>query len=68
MIRNDDQLQKAKEAARNLEMILEQARKTHRPTEYKAMSQPILLELQRRESEILEYLSYPDQQASAAGI
>jgi len=66
MIRNDEQLQKAKEAARNLELILEKARKTHSPSEYKAMSEPILIELQRRESEIIEYLSSPEPQAAAA--
>lgn len=65
MIRNDEQLQKAKEAVRNLETFLEEARRTHPPSDYKAMSGPILLELQQRGSEILEYLSYPDQQAAA---
>ena len=64
MIKNDKQLQKAKEAARNLELILGKARKTHSPSEYKAMSEPILIELQRRESEILERPSYPEPRAA----
>lgn len=57
MIKNDEQLQKAKESVRNLELILEKARKTHSPSEYKAMSEPILIELQQRENEIIQYLS-----------
>ena len=65
MIRNDEQLQKAKEAVRNLELVLEKARKTHGLSDYKAMSESILLELQRRESEIFEYLSYPEKKTAA---
>jgi hypothetical protein len=62
MIRNDEQLKKAKEAVKNLELILEKARKVHSPSEYKAMSEPVLLELQQRESEILQYLSLTESQ------
>jgi hypothetical protein len=62
MIKNDKQLKKAKEAARNLEVILEKARKVHSPLEYKAMSEPILLELQKRENEIILYLSVTESQ------
>ena len=57
MIKNDEQLKKAQEAIRNLETILEKARKVHTPSEYKAMSEPILIELQQREFEIIQYLS-----------
>jgi len=57
MIKNDEQLKKAKEAVRNLETILEKARKVHNPSEYKALSEPLLIELQQRESEIIQYLS-----------
>ncbi len=57
MIKNDEQLKKAKEAVRNLETILEKARKVHAPSEYKALSEPLLIELQQRESEIIQYLS-----------
>lgn len=60
MIKNDDELMKAKEAVRNLEQVLEKARKVHPPFEYKAMSEPILLELQQRESEIIQYLSFAE--------
>jgi len=62
MIKNDKQLKKAKEAARNLEVILEKARKVHSPLKYKAMSEPILLELQKRENEIILYLSVTESQ------
>ncbi len=62
MIRNDEQLKKAKEAVQNLEHILEEARKVHSPSEYKAMSEPILLELQQRENEIIQYLSITESQ------
>ena len=65
MIRNDRQLKKAQETARNLQLVLEQARKTHDVPEYAAMSKPILLELQQRETEILRYLSLTETQASA---
>ncbi|MCP4134544.1 MAG: hypothetical protein GY754_26455 [bacterium] len=63
MIKNDEQLRKAKEAVGNLELILERARKVHTADEYKAMSEPILLELQQRENEIIQYLSFADKTA-----
>lgn len=62
MIKNDEQLKKAKEAVGNLEVILEKARKVHSPSEYKAMSEPILMELQQRENEIIQYLSLAESQ------
>lgn len=65
MIKNDKQLKKAKESVRNLESILEKARKVHSPSEYKAMSEPILIELQQRESEIIQYLSSTEPQIFA---
>lgn len=65
MIKNDEQLKKAKESVRNLEAILEKARKVHSADEYRAMSAPILIELQQRESEIIQYLSGIEIQAVA---
>ncbi len=65
MIKNDEQLKKAKEAVKYLELILERARKTHRPSEYKAMSESLLLELQQRENEIIQYLSSAEPQVAA---
>ena len=57
MIRSDEELGKAQQAIANLERVLMEARKVHSPKEYSAMSEPILLELQQREHEILAYLS-----------
>ncbi|MEK7275538.1 MAG: hypothetical protein AAB296_03600 [Candidatus Desantisbacteria bacterium] len=57
MIKDDVQLKKAQEATRNLELILERARKVHNPDDYRAMSEPVLIELQQRENEIIRYLS-----------
>lgn len=58
MIATDEDLKVAQTAVGNLQQILVAARKTHPPVEYRAMSAPILLEIQQREQEILEYLSH----------
>ena len=57
MIENDHQLKMVQQAVENLQHVLLAARKAHSPREYRLMSAPILLELQRREHEILEYLT-----------
>lgn len=57
MIESDEQLQAAQEAVRNLQQVLLVARRVHTAAEYRALSEPILLELQQREQEILTYLS-----------
>jgi hypothetical protein len=57
MIKNDEQLKMAKETVMNLEGILEKARRVHNPKEYKLMSEPILMELQQRDNDIIQYLS-----------
>ncbi len=57
MIRTDDELHLAQEGVRNLQRVLEDARKIHPPAIYRAMAEPILLELQQREQDILTYLS-----------
>jgi len=57
MIDNDHQLKIAQKAVENLQQVLLAARNVHSQQEYRLMSAPILLELQRREQEILEYLS-----------
>jgi hypothetical protein len=66
MIRNDVHLKIAQDAVRNLQQVLLAARKVHRAAEYRAMSEPILLEIQQREQEILEYLSRTEAEASLA--
>jgi hypothetical protein len=54
---NDQQLKMAQQAIKNLQHILLAARKAHGSREYRLMAMPILLELQRREQDILEYLT-----------
>ncbi len=66
MIENDEQLKAAQEAVRNLQQVLLAARKVHTAAEYRAMSEPILLELQQREQEILTYLSRVEAEAVRA--
>jgi hypothetical protein len=63
VIENDQQLEAARHAVENLQRILVAARKTHNEAEYRLMSAPILLELQRREQEMLEYLSRAEAEA-----
>ena len=57
MIENDQQLRMAQEAIGNLQKVLLAARKVHNADEYRLLAEPILLELQQREQDILEYLS-----------
>ena len=64
MIENDRQLRMAQEAIRNLQKVLLAARKVHNPDEYRSLAEPMLLELQQREQEILEYLSHSDATVS----
>jgi hypothetical protein len=64
MIQNDDQLTAAQQAIFNLEKVLLEARKVHSAEEYRSMSEPILLEIQQREHEILAYLSATTAEAS----
>jgi hypothetical protein len=66
MIKNDEQLTAAQGAVRNLQQILLAARKVHTAAEYRAMSEPILLELQQREQEILTYLSRVEEETARA--
>ncbi len=65
MIQNDEQLSLSQEAVRNLQRVLTAARKIHTPSAYRAMSEPLLLELQQREQEILTYLSSAESELSA---
>jgi len=57
MIQTDDQMLIAQQCVGNLRRILLQARKVHSQQDYTRMAEPILLEIQQREQEILEYLS-----------
>ena len=64
MIKDDEQLSLAREAINNLQKVLVAARKIHTSDEYRAMAEPILLELQCREHEVLEYLSRSSTEVS----
>ncbi len=57
MIHTDEQMQAAQQAVLNLKKVLLEARRVHAPQDYRRLADPILLELQRREQEILEYLT-----------
>ena len=57
MIQTDDQMLVAQQCIDNLRRILLAARKTHSGRDYARLSEPILLELQQREQDVLEYLT-----------
>ena len=57
MIQTDDQVLLEQLCVANLRRILLEARKVHSAKDYLRLSEPILLEVQQREQEILEYLS-----------
>jgi hypothetical protein len=57
VIQTDDQVLLAQQCVANLRRILLEARKVHLAKDYLRLSEPILLEVQQREQEILEYLS-----------
>jgi hypothetical protein len=56
MIRTDDEMLLAQQCVSNLRTILLNARKVHSPRDYARMAEPILLEIQQRDQEILEHL------------
>jgi len=57
VIQTDDQMLLAQQSIANLRRILLGARKVHSRQDYARMAEPILIEVQQREQEILEYLS-----------
>jgi hypothetical protein len=57
VIQTDEQMLLAQQCIGNLRRILLDARKVHSRQDYSRMAEPILLEIQQREQEILEYLS-----------
>lgn len=66
MIQTDDQMLLAQQSIANLRRILLEARKVHSRQDYARMAEPILLEIQQREQEILEYLSTAPEQPVAS--
>jgi hypothetical protein len=57
MIQTDDQMLLAQQCVGNLRRVLLEARRVHSRQDYVRLAEPILLEIQAREQEILEYLS-----------
>ncbi len=55
MIHTDEQMQSAQQAVMNLQAVLLEARRVHSSRDYRRLAEPIVLEIQRREQEILEY-------------
>ena len=66
MIRTDNEMLLAQHCVGNLRKILLEARKVHSQQDYTRMAEPILLEIQQREQEILEYLSRDLEQPIAS--
>lgn len=66
MILTDEQMLLAQQNVANLRKVLMEARKVHRPEDYRLLAHPILLEVRQREQEILEYLSSADGQRIAS--
>jgi len=66
VIQTDDQMLIAQECIGNLRRVLLEARKAHSPQDYMRMAEPILLEVQQREQEILEYLTRDLEQPLAS--
>ncbi len=56
MIQTDDEMLLAQQCVHNLRRVLLEARKVHSSQDYLRLAEPILLEIQQREQEILEYL------------
>lgn len=57
MIRNDNELEVTQERILRFERFLAEARKTEAASNYQAMSEGYLLEIDRMRAEIREYLS-----------
>ena len=66
MIETDDQMLLAEQCIGNLRRVLLEARKVHSRQDYARMAEPILLEVQQREQEILDYLSTAPEQPVAS--
>ena len=66
MIQTDDQMLLAQQGAGNLRRVLLEARKVHSRQDYTRIAEPILLEIQQREQEIIEYLSIDPEQPMAS--
>jgi hypothetical protein len=65
MIENDDQLEAAEQAVAKLKLVLREARRVEPASVYRAMSEPFLAEIRKREAEILEYLASTREEVRA---
>jgi hypothetical protein len=66
VIQTDDQMLIAQQCVANLRRVLLEARKVHSRPDYARMAEPILLEVQQRDQEILECLSRDLEQPLAS--
>ena len=66
MIQTDEQMLLAQQCVANLRRVLLEARKVHSRKDYARMAEPILLEVQQREQDILVYLSSDLEQPLAS--
>ena len=65
MIRSDEQMLLAQECVANLRRVLLKARKVHSPGDYARLAAPVLLEVQQRDQEILEYLTGVEERVAS---
>jgi len=65
VIHTDEQMLLAQENVGKLRRVLLEARKVHSRQDYWRLAEPVLLEIQQREQEILEYLSRDVEQPVA---
>ncbi len=66
MIQPDDQMLLAEQCIAKLRRILVEARKVHSRQDYTRMAEPILLEIQQREQDIVEFFSRELEQPIAS--
>jgi hypothetical protein len=57
VIQTDEQMLLAQQCIADLRTVLLKARKVHSSLDYTRLAEPILIEIQQREQDILEYLS-----------
>lgn len=65
MIQTDEQMLQAQQCVANLRQVLLAARKSHSEADYAMLARPVLLEVQQREHDILEYLSCAEQRMAS---
>ena len=66
MIHTDEQMLLAQQCINSLGRALLEARKTHSRLDYLRLAEPILLEIQQREQETIEYLGSDIEQPVAS--